>query len=396
MVEPGWQPMPGTPAPVEVAAAKSRPPEAGFVVGDTAFASPTAGWAYVVDLQAAQCRLLFTQDAGATWRPQLAWRGLFYGRLTAFDERRAAFALAVSQGDDINGYRPEPHAADDPFVGPDAFLAGTEDAGVSWTLAQAPVNGLGAGFLTPGQMWLRAYVHQQSGMPGMARTDLVRTWDGGATWHSLAGVKGSGVVDVTFQSATDGLLVAAEGNGANVLYRTVDAGVSWEPEALEPPPRLPVNAERRIEPVMGRDGTVLLVLSALSDRDSPRRPKWEGRYVYRRVGSRDWAGPYRLPMVPVRSRRPHPAAWGADGRIWTAAGHDLFVADDPAGPWQRRHLRLPAKQLITRIDPVAGGTVWLTTNNAFKIPGAAPGGHLYRSVDDGASWDYVPIDSAIR
>jgi hypothetical protein len=88
-------------------------------------------------------------------------------------------------------------------------------------------------------------------------------------------------------------------------------------------------------------------------------------------------------------------AWGADGRIWAAAGHDLFVADDPAGPWHRRHLPLPAKQLVTRIDPVAGGVVWLTTNNAFKIPGAAPGGQLYRSADDGARWNRVAIDCAI-
>lgn len=391
MAEPGWQPIPAMSAPVEVAAAKARPPEAGFAVGDTAFASPTTGWAYVVDLQTAQCRVLFTEDAGATWRPQLAWRGLFYGRLAAFDEHQAAFALAVSQGDDINGYRPEPHAADDPFVGPDAFLAGTENAGATWTLAQTVRGASGAHILTPRQIFLRTYVHRQSGM----RSDLVRTRDGGATWHRLEGVPGIAVVDVNFQSATDGLLVAAEGNRANLLYRTVDAGVSWEPEPLEPPPGLPAKAEVRLDPVARQDGDVLLVLSASSSRDSARRPKWEGSYVYRRVGQRDWAGPYRLPMVPVRSRRPHPVAWGADGRIWAAAGHDLFVADDPAGPWHRRHLPLPAKQLVTRIDPVAGGVVWLTTNNAFKIPGAAPGGQLYRSADDGARWNRVAIDCAV-
>ena len=46
MAEPGWQPIPAMSAPVEVAAAKARPPEAGFAVGDTAFASPTTGWAW--------------------------------------------------------------------------------------------------------------------------------------------------------------------------------------------------------------------------------------------------------------------------------------------------------------------------------------------------------------
>lgn len=394
MAEPGWRLIPGTSMPVEVAAAKARPSEAGFAVGDTAFASPTTGWAYVVDLQAGQCQVLFTEDAGATWRPQLVWRGLFYGRLAAFDERQAAFALAVSQGDDINGYRPEPHAPDDPFVGPDAFMAGTEDGGATWTLAQTPPNGTGAPFLTPRQMLLKKYVHRQSGMPGM-RTDLIHTRDGGATWHSLEGVNDLAVVNVHFHSATDGLLVAAKENRANLVYRTVDAGVSWEPEPLQPPPGLPAKAEVRLDPVVCRDGGVLLVLSALSSRNSARRPKWEGSYVYRRVGQRDWAGPFRLPMVSVRSRQPHPVAWGAGGRIWAAAGRNLFVADDPAGPWHRRHLPLPAKQVITRIDPVAGGVVWVTTKSALQIPGATPG-HLYRSADDGARWNRVTIDCAIR
>jgi hypothetical protein len=391
MAEPGWQPIPAVSVPVEVAAAKALHPEPGFAVGDTAFASPTTGWAYVVDLQTAQCRVLCTEDAGATWRPQLAWRGLFYGRLAAFDERQAACALAVSQGDDINEYRPEPHAADDPFVGPDAFLAGTGDAGATWTLAPSVRGASLAHFLTPREMWLKTYVHGQSGM----RSDLVRTRDGGATWQRLEGAGGLAVVDMHFQSATDGLMVAAEGNRADLLYRTVDAGVSWEPEPLERPPALPAKADVRFDPVARRDGGVL-VLSARSSRDSARRPKWEGSYAYLRVAQRDWAGPYRLPMVPVRSRRPHPVAWGTDGRIWAAAGHDLFVADDPAGPWHRRHLPLPAKQLITRIEPVAGGVIWLTTNNAFKIPGAAPGGQLYRSADDGEHWNRVTIDCAVR
>ncbi|MGE5288960.1 MAG: hypothetical protein ACM3ML_17530, partial [Micromonosporaceae bacterium] len=108
MGEPGWQPVPVAGAPMEVAAARARRPEAGLAVADTAFASPTTGWAYVGDRLSAQCRVLFTEDAGATWRLQLAWRGLLYGRLAAVEERQAGITLAVAQGDDINGYRPAP------------------------------------------------------------------------------------------------------------------------------------------------------------------------------------------------------------------------------------------------------------------------------------------------
>jgi hypothetical protein len=58
-------------------------------------------------------------------------------------------------------------------------------------------------------------------------------------------------------------------------------------------------------------------------------------------------------------------------------------------------LPLPAKQVIIRIDPVADGVVWVTTKSALQIPGATPG-HLYRSADDGAHWNRVTIDCAIR
>jgi hypothetical protein len=215
--EPGWQLMPGVSAPVDVAAAEARRPAAGFAVGDAGFASPTTGWAYVGDGRAAQCRVLFTEDAGATWSKQLAWRGLFYGTLAAFDERQAGFALAVSQGDDINGYRREPRAAGDPFIGPDVFLAGTQDAGATWTLAPNPDRRTsGAHFLTPRQIWLRSHVSGEDG----GRTDLIRTQDGGATWHRLEGRDGVAAVSVNFQSATQGLLVTAKGDRADLLYGT--------------------------------------------------------------------------------------------------------------------------------------------------------------------------------
>jgi hypothetical protein len=73
-------------------------------------------------------------------------------------------------------------------------------------------------------------------------------------------------------------------------------------------------------------------------------------------------------MATTRLRSPHVAVPGADGRIWAAAGHDLFVADDLVGPWQHRLVPLPAGQVITRLDPVGDGALWLTTR---KFPGLA-------------------------
>src|SRR5262249_59106132 len=72
-----WRPAGAFVPPVEVTAADVTPVsmtsvESGLDVGSTAFASPTAGWALVGAPLA--FRLLYTEDAGATWTPQLAWQ----------------------------------------------------------------------------------------------------------------------------------------------------------------------------------------------------------------------------------------------------------------------------------------------------------------------------------
>lgn len=96
MSEPGWQPFPLAGAPAEVAASGARGERSGFGVGAAAFASPTTGWVYAGGGESAQCRVLFTDDDGATWSPQLAWRGGFYPRPAVLGEREAGFGLSVS------------------------------------------------------------------------------------------------------------------------------------------------------------------------------------------------------------------------------------------------------------------------------------------------------------
>jgi hypothetical protein len=385
---------------VEVAAAGARDAQGRFGVGDAAFASPDTGWAYVGDDRAARCQVLFTEDAGATWRPQLAWRGGFSYGMAVFGERAAGFGLAVMQGDDVNGYRPSPHAPGDPLVAPDAFLAGTQDAGATWALAPVPdPQASGRYFLTPRQIWLQLWlspiVSVEGGGNGLResgeRTDLLRTRDGGVTWQRLRGMDGVGVMSARFQTEADGLLVATgEKNRVDLLYRTTDGGISWEPVPLTPQPGLPASAVTLLDPVMGQDSGVLLVLSAQSRSQSQRRPRWEGSYAYRRDGQQGWAGPYRLPMATARFLPPHVTVPGPDGRIWAAAGHDLYVAADLAGPWQHRTVPLPAGQVITRLNPVADGVLWLTTRR-FPALVAVSGGQLYRSADDGAHWNRVTV-----
>lgn len=148
------------------------------------------------------------------------------------------------------------------------------------------------------------------------------------------------------------MVAAGERNRIDTLYRTVDGGVNWERVPLAMPRGLSATADTSLDPVAGPGGGVLLVLSAWSRSRSERRPP--------------------------------------DGRVWAAAGRDLFAAGDPAGPWSQRTVPLPAGQVITGLNPVGDGVLWLTTRGYPAIM-AVTGGQLYRSADDGANWNRVTV-----
>jgi photosystem II stability/assembly factor-like uncharacterized protein len=77
---------------------------------------------------------------------------------------------------------------------------------------------------------------------------------------------------------------------------------------------------------------------------------------------------------------------GPDGRLWGAFGHDVWVSDDLAGPWQHLPVPLPDEENIDDIFPVGDGVLWLATSGP-------DGGQLYRSDDDGAHWTRLSVAS---
>jgi hypothetical protein len=366
-----WRAVPPLAALVEVAAALAPRQVSGLPVGETAFASPTAGWAVVG--RRADYRLLYTEDAGATWKPQLAWYGMHYGKVSAFDARRAGLVLAA---DHVNGYP----------VGRgncETVFASTEDAGVTWTLGSPPDRqGSSFYFLTPRHAWELVAVLDRP-----ARKDLARTEDGGATWCRIEGPDNLPRIQVAFSSATDGLLVAADRHRADLLYVTADGGTTWTREPLTAPPGVPASAETWLRPVVRPGVGVLLLLRALSRR--------KGTFAYsRRSGGHSWSGPYRLPMTPTRSRDDL-LVLGGDARAWAASGHDVWVADHIAGPWEHRPVPLSEEENIADIAPVGQGVLWLTTTRGHPMA-PTPSGELYRSEDDGVRWTRLSAASPDR
>jgi len=349
----------------------------GDAVSAGAFTSATTGWAVVrADTPPMSC-LLRTEDGGATWTCQLAWPGNLLGRLRAFDARRAALVLGLwpTHRNEINGL---PVAAGEPFY---HFVAGTQDAGTTWALGSPPDRyTAGAYFLTPLQIWLRVHV------PGSDFTsDLARTEDGGATWSRIDGTGYPPMIQVAFSSPADGLLIEQDRHRADILHRTSDGGEAWTRQQLSAPPRVPKTAETWLLPVLSSSPGQLLTLRAVSRRPSGVRPAWEGTYAYARAGE-GWAGPHSLPMTPA-SVGHDVLAPGPDGRLWGGSGHDVWVADDLAGPWQHRRVPLPEEESVGDLCPVEDGVIWLIT--AVGVGG----GGLYRSEDDGVSWTRLSIST---
>lgn len=277
-----WRAVPALAAPIQVSASGAPQRVSGDVVRASTFASATTGWAAVrADTPPISC-LLRTEDAGTTWTCQLAWSGDVLGRLHAFDGHRASLLLGLRSGfrNEINGL---PVAAGEPFY---HFVAGTQDAGATWTLG-SPVDRhtAGAYFLSPLQIWLQVHV------PGSDFTsDLARTEDCGATWSRIDGTGYPPMIQVSFSSAADGLLIEQDQHRADILYSTTDAGETRTRRHLPPPRGVPKSAETWLFPVLGPSPGKLLTLRAVSRRPSDARPSWEGTFAYACTGE-SWAGP---------------------------------------------------------------------------------------------------------
>jgi hypothetical protein len=372
-----WRSVPALAAPIEVPAASAPREVHEHPIHAAAFASATTGWAVVGARTPPMSWLLRTEDAGVTWTCQLAWPGNPYGRLRAFDTRRAALVVGLwpTYSNEING---RSVAAGEPFY---AFLAGTENGGATWTLGSMPDRqGTRAHFLTPRQIWLLISVTDS-----YPRSDPARTEDGGATWSRIEGAGDLPLIQVAFSSQTDGLLIAQDRHRADILYRTTDGGTTWTRQQLAPPPGVPKSAETWLFPVQGAEMGSLLTLRAVSRRQAAARPPWEGTFGYARIGD-GWVGPQRLPMRPA-SVGNDLLALAPDGRLWGAFGHDVWVGDDLAGPWQHRRVPLPEEEHIDDICPVGDGVIWLTTSVGVA------GGALYRSADDGANWINLTVET---
>jgi len=180
--------------------------------------------AYLLSIgKGAASRIFKTTDAGAHWQTQFTNEdpGAFYDAMTFWDARRG---LAIS--DSVNGS----------FV-----ILTTRDGGATWTRVPAgglppalPNEGAFAGSGTNiavaagGRAWI--------GTGAAARSRVLRTADGGATWAiaetPLNASESAGIFSVAFRNPREGMTVGGdyrqERSAENVAAFSSDGGVTWK------------------------------------------------------------------------------------------------------------------------------------------------------------------------
>jgi len=180
--------------------------------------------AYLLSIgKGAASRIFKTTDAGAHWQTQFTNEdpGAFYDAMTFWDARRG---LAIS--DSVNGS----------FV-----ILTTRDGGATWTRVPAralppalPNEGAFAGSGT--NIAVAAGGHAWIGTGAAARSRVLRTADGGATWAiaetPLNASESAGIFSVAFRNPREGMTVGGdyrqERSAENVAAFSSDGGVTWK------------------------------------------------------------------------------------------------------------------------------------------------------------------------
>ena len=285
----------------------------------------------------------------------------------------------------------------------------TGDAGAGWqwsSLGELDLGGDNAaggyegGF---GVLALPSFVDRRHGWVAVltssdtyqAHSFLFRTTDGGATWDRLPPPPGA--PRLAFSSRTTGWSVVQGGAGG--LYRTADAGRSWQGVALAPPPPLRGTSVRLREPPTfksQRDG----FLPVEFVRQEGGRPRiLAAGFFVTADGGATWTPRY-VPLAEEDEEHGLLPQAAADRRTLLAlvgpGARKVLTSRDGGGRWSTAASGLeghyPAVRGLAFADP---GTGWAVTGRSAgslengcqpPTPQCDDRGVLLRTTDGGATW----------
>lgn len=355
-------------------------------------------------------------DGGASWRLALADNHV-YAVAAVHDARRTLALFAgteaggVKRSDDdgktwreINEGLPDrtvlalafsPQFVRDQlgFAATASGISRTRNGGKSWRPVELPLDEPAVQCLAVSP----AFPDDHLVLAGTEAAGLLRSDDGGTTWHSVPALAGQGVTALAFSprrtiaaATSDGVAVSTDGGASwrltgrdlgpvlsltfapagdgeallaglpgQGIARSTDGGATWQPanEGLHATLLMAV----ALSPAFDRDNTLFgasLEAGLLVSTDGGAT--WESR----NEGLADTAV-FRVAISP---------GYAENGTLFAATGAGVYRSRDGAATW--RPVERGGEPLPAGVFALDGATVYL----------AAPDGRLFISADDGETW----------
>jgi photosystem II stability/assembly factor-like uncharacterized protein len=274
-------------------------------------------------------------DGGRTWEPVGAGIG-----------RVSITAVAVEEGSQTDAG--VVYAGTEPSA---VFRSG--DGGTSWaelpqlrTLPSAPTWSFPPRPETHHVRWIEVDPHAAGRVfVAIEAGALVRTFDGGRTWHDRVRGGPSDTHTAATHRLAPGRIYSAAGDG---YFESTDAGDSW----TSPEEGLAHLYLVGVAVDPGDPDTV--IVSASAGPRSAYRPRGAEAHVYRRTGRGRWARAMAgLPEATgtTVSRFATPAA--EPGVVYAANNRGVFRTDDGGGRWHLVDVPWPEPGLADGVDAIA-------------------------------------------
>jgi photosystem II stability/assembly factor-like uncharacterized protein len=188
---------------------------------------------------------------------------------------------------------------------------------------------------------------------------LVETFDAGATWRSvtLGGTSTNPFYNVYFRDANNGFVIGNSGTGNPDIYRTTDAGVTWQRITNFPLGGSWYHIDF-VSPTVGFMGS-------------------NGATVRTTDGGTTWTLRSGSPSCPVMYgmdfRDSLMGLCGGDRVSTTDGGPGIFKTTDAGATWVRK------------FSQSANDVLWLNNTTAVAVVGVS----IYRSTDSGETWTSI-------